>query len=95
MFSVEDSGKRNELKSVVVEYETEDEDAGVPDVGLPIPSVNKPGWRRTTHTCNDVYQVENNIKFIAAEALRGVGSLIFDARGSTLASELEDSVTER
>ena len=43
---------------------------------------------RATHTCNDVYQVENNVKFLTAEALRGVNSLIFDAQGSRLANVL-------
>ena len=36
------------------------------------------------HTCNDVYQVDNKIKFIAAEALRGIN---FDTRGSRFANE--------
>ena len=35
---------------------------------------------RATHTCNDVYQVENKVKFLTAKALRGVNSLIFDAQ---------------
>ena len=35
--------------------------------------------RSTTHTCNDVFQVENIIKFIA---LRGVSSLNSHARKS-------------
>ena len=42
---------------------------------------------RATHTCNDVYQVENKVKFLTAEALRGVSSRIFDAQGSRLANE--------
>ena len=29
---------------------------------------------KATHTCNGVYQVENKVKFLAAEALRGVNS---------------------
>ena len=43
---------------------------------------------RATHTCNDVYQVENKVKFLTAEALRGVNSLIFDAPSSRLANLL-------
>ena len=43
---------------------------------------------RATHTCNDVYQVENKVKFLTAEALRGVNSLIFDAQSSRLANVL-------
>ena len=58
----------------------EDEDAGVQDDRLPILSSDKPGWRRATHTCNDVYQIDNQIKFFTADAFRGVDSLTFDAR---------------
>ena len=43
---------------------------------------------RATHTCNDVYQVENKVKFLTAEALRGVNSTIFDAQSSRLANVL-------
>ena len=57
-----------------------EEDAGVQDDRLPILNLDRPGWRRATHTCNSVYQIENKIKFFMAEALRGVDSLIFDAR---------------
>ena len=42
----------------------------------------------TTHTRNDAYQVEKNIKFVAAEAFRGVSSLNFDARGTRFANKL-------
>ena len=40
------------------------------------------------HTCNNVYQVENKVKFLTAEALRGVNSTIFDAQSSRLANVL-------
>ena len=75
--------------------EIKDEDAGVPDDGWLNLSVQKPGWRRTSHTCNDEHQVENKMKFIAAGGLRGVSFLIFDARGSRLDNELcrRDCVT--
>ena len=43
---------------------------------------------RAAHTCNDVYQVENKVKFLTAEALRGVNSTIFDAQSSRLANVL-------
>ena len=36
--------KRDELKSVFVEHEIEDEEVGVQDDGFPILSVDKPGW---------------------------------------------------
>ena len=73
----------------------ESEHAGVKNDGLPILSLEKPGWWSDTHTCNDVYQVENKIKSIAAEALRGASSLNHKARGNWLANELDrwDSVT--
>ena len=41
---------------------------------------------RATDTCNDVYQVENKVKFLTVEALRGVNSTIFDAHSSRLAN---------
>merc|ERR1719198_1548284 len=50
--------KRDELKSVFVEHEIEDEEVGVQDDGFPILSVDKPGWWWVQHTCNDVYKVE-------------------------------------
>ena len=43
---------------------------------------------RATHTCNDVYQVENKVRCLTAEALRGVNSTIFDAQSSRLANVL-------
>ena len=46
--------RRNKLKSEFVVQEFENEDAGVQDNGLQILSLDKPGWRRVTHTCNDV-----------------------------------------
>jgi elongation factor 3 len=53
--------KRDELKSVFVEHEIEDEEVGVQDDGFPILSVDKPGWWWVMHTCNDVYQVDNKV----------------------------------
>merc|ERR1711981_1228571 len=53
--------KRDELKSVFVEHEIEDEEVGVQDDGFPILSVDKPGWWWVQHTCNEVYQVENKV----------------------------------
>merc|ERR1711878_162971 len=49
--------KRDELKSVFVEHEIEDEEVGVQDDGFPILSVDKPGWWWVMHTCNDIYQI--------------------------------------
>merc|ERR1712054_2286 len=50
--------KRDELKSVFVEHEIEDEEVGVQDDGFPILSVDKPGWWWVMHTCNDRYKLE-------------------------------------
>ncbi|CAK9004790.1 unnamed protein product [Durusdinium trenchii] len=54
--------KRDELKSVFVEHEIEDEEVGVQDDGFPILSVDKPGWWWVVHTCNDVYKLEPPVK---------------------------------
>merc|ERR1711975_9482 len=53
--------KRDELRSVFVEHEIEDEEVGVQDDGFPILSVDKPGWWWVQHTCNDVYKVETPV----------------------------------
>merc|ERR1712127_929587 len=50
--------KRDELKSVFVEHEIEDEEVGVQDDGFPILSVDKPGWWWVMHTCNNIYKIE-------------------------------------
>jgi len=54
--------KRDELKSVFVEHELEDEEVGVQDDGFPILSVDKPGWWWVMHTCNEVYKLETPVK---------------------------------
>jgi len=53
--------KRDELKSVFVEHEIEDEEVGVQDDGFPILSVDKPGWWWVQHTCNNIYMMENKV----------------------------------
>merc|ERR1719198_2261437 len=53
--------KRDELKSVFVEHEIEDEEIGVQDDGFPILSVDKPGWWWVMHTCNETYKLENPV----------------------------------
>jgi len=53
--------KRDELKSVFVEHEIEEEEVGVQDDGFPILSVDKPGWWWVMHTCNDIYKIENPV----------------------------------
>merc|ERR1712226_767317 len=53
--------KRDELKSIFVEHEIEDEEVGVQDDGFPILSVDKPGWWWVMHTCNNVYQCPTKV----------------------------------
>merc|ERR1712127_693133 len=50
--------KQDELKSVFVEHEIEEEEVGVQDDGFPILSVDKPGWWWVMHTCNNIYKIE-------------------------------------
>jgi len=47
--------KRDELRSIFVEHEIEEEEVGVQDDGFPIFSVDKPGWWWVVHTCNEIY----------------------------------------
>merc|ERR1711904_690481 len=53
--------KRDELKSIFVEHEIEEEEVGVQDDGFPILSVDKPGWWWVMHTCNDTYKLETPV----------------------------------
>merc|ERR1711979_21140 len=53
--------KRDELKSVFVEHEIEDEEVGVQDDGFPILSVDKPGWWWVMYTCNETYKMEKKV----------------------------------
>jgi len=53
--------KRDELRSIFVEHEIEEEEVDVQDDGFPILSVDKPGWWWVMHTCNDVYKLETPV----------------------------------
>merc|ERR1712070_1071975 len=53
--------KRDELKSIFVEHEIEEEEVGVQDDGFPILSVDKPGWWLVMHTCNDIYKIAKKV----------------------------------
>jgi len=53
--------KRDELKSIFVEHEIEEEEVDVQDDGFPILSVDKPGWWWVMHTCNDIYKMETPV----------------------------------
>merc|ERR1712241_328729 len=66
--------KRDELKSVFVEHEIEEEEVGVQDDGFPIFSVDKPGWWWVQHTCNDVYKIADPVTDdVVKELMKSIG----------------------
>merc|ERR1712110_1271404 len=84
--------KRDELKSVFVEHEIEDEEVGVQDDGFPILSVDKPGWWWVMHTCNDVYKIAKPVsKDTVAELMKSIG--FGYTGGPDRAANLENPVT--
>lgn len=84
--------KRDELKSVFVEHEIEDEEVGVQDDGFPILSVDKPGWWWVQHTCNDTYKIENPVTEDAVkELMKSIG--FGYPGGPDRAANLENPVT--
>merc|ERR1711871_587785 len=84
--------KRDELRSVFVEHEIEDEEVGVQDDGFPILSVDKPGWWWVQHTCNDVYKIENPVgEDTVKELMKSIG--FGYPGGPDRAANLENPVT--
>jgi len=84
--------KRDELKSVFVEHEIEDEEVGVQDDGFPILSVDKPGWWWVMHTCNDVYKIEKPVtEDTVKELMKSIG--FGYPGGPDRAANLENPVT--
>merc|ERR1719161_1489344 len=84
--------KRDELKSVFVEHEIEDEEVGVQDDGFPILSVDKPGWWWVQHTCNDIYKIENPVsEETVKELMKSIG--FGYPGGPDRAANLENPVT--
>merc|ERR1712087_907271 len=84
--------KRDELKSVFVEHEIEEEEVGVQDDGFPILSVDKPGWWWVLHTVNDIYQVENKVsEETVKELMKSIG--FGYPGGPDRAANLENPVT--
>merc|ERR1712025_1392657 len=84
--------KRDELKSVFVEHEIEDEEVGVQDDGFPILSVDKPGWWWVMHTCNDIYKVEKKVdENTVKELMKSIG--FGYPGGPDRAANLENPVT--
>merc|ERR1719230_1460540 len=84
--------KRDELRSVFVEHEIEDEEVGVQDDGFPILSVDKPGWWWVQHTVNDVYQIEDKVsEETVKELMKSIG--FGYPGGPDRAANLENPVT--
>jgi elongation factor 3 len=84
--------KRDELRSVFVEHEIEDEEVGVQDDGFPILSVDKPGWWWVQHTVNDVYQIEDKVsEDTVKELMKSIG--FGYPGGPDRAANLENPVT--
>jgi elongation factor 3 len=66
--------KRDELKSIFVEHELEEEEVDVQDDGFPIFSVDKPGWWWVQHTCNEVYKIAKKVdKDTVTELMKSIG----------------------
>jgi elongation factor 3 len=84
--------KRDELKSVFVEHEIEEEEVGVQDDGFPILSVDKPGWWWVQHTVNEIYQVAEKVdEHTVKELMKSIG--FGYAGGPERAANLENPVT--
>merc|ERR1711970_1664338 len=84
--------KRDELKSVFVEHELEEEEVGVQDDGFPILSVDKPGWWWVQHTCNEVYQIEDKVSEETVKELMKTLGFGYPG-GPDRAANLENPVT--
>jgi len=66
--------KRDELKSIFVEHEIEEEEVDVQDDGFPIFSVDKPGWWWVQHTCNEHYKMEPQVtEQVARDIMKETG----------------------
>jgi len=84
--------KRDELKSVFVEHEIEEEEVGVQDDGFPILSVDKPGWWWVQHTVNDIYKVDEKVsEETVTELMKSIG--FGYPGGPDRAANLENPVT--
>jgi len=84
--------KRDELKSVYVEHEIEDEEVDVQDDGFPILSVDKPGWWWVKHTCDNIYKVEPKVdEHTVKELMKSIG--FGYPGGPDRAANLENPVT--
>merc|ERR1719333_1246874 len=84
--------KRDELRSVFVEHEIEDEEVGVQDDGFPILSVDKPGWWWVQHTVNDIYNVDTKVTEDQVKELMKTTGFGYPG-GPDRAANLENPVT--
>merc|ERR1711967_230404 len=85
-------GKQDELKSVFVEHEIEEEEVGVQDDGFPILSVDKPGWWWVRYTVNETYQVTPKVtEETVKELMKSIG--FGYPGGPDRAANLENPVT--
>merc|ERR1711979_145536 len=84
--------KRDELKSIFVEHEIEEEEVGVQDDGFPILSVDKPGWWWVMHTCNELYKIETPVNEEQVKELMKDTGFGY-AGGPDRAANLENPVT--
>merc|ERR1712176_1216127 len=84
--------KRDELKSIFVEHEIEEEEVSMQDDGFPILSVDKPGWWWVQHTCNEAYKMEPQIsEETAKEAMKETG--FGYVGGPEVAAHMDNPVT--
>merc|ERR1712232_588600 len=84
--------KRDELKSIFVEHELEEEEVDVQDDGFPIFSVDKPGWWWVQHTCNEVYKIAKKVdEDTVKELMKSIG--FGYPGGPDRAANLENPVT--
>merc|ERR1711939_1045544 len=83
---------RDELRSIFVEHEIEEEEVDVQDDGFPIFSVDKPGWWWVVHTCNDIYKVDKKVnEKTVKELMKSIG--FGYPGGPDRAANLENPVT--
>merc|ERR1719502_1234941 len=84
--------KRDELKSIFVEHEIEEEEVGVQDDGFPILSVDKPGWWWVQHTCNEAYKMAPQVtEQVARDAMKETG--FGYVGGPEVAAHMDNPVT--
>jgi elongation factor 3 len=84
--------KRDELKSVFVEHEIEDEEVDVQEDGFPILSVDKPGWWWIMYTCNEKYKLDKKVTEVEVkELMKSIG--FGYSGGPDRAANLENPVT--